>query len=162
MTTRKKKAAKTTGSAKKQGKKKTAAAAILQTIAASARDLEKDKKQQITLRLDVDLIDFYRAMGSGYQAKMSDLLAVAADPRTAQYADKSGLPWYEDLRDHELMRNRMARPRKEQLTLRVASITVERFRSKGKGYQSRMNRVLRLMMVEMIRGKEMANEQRDD
>jgi uncharacterized protein (DUF4415 family) len=153
MTTRKKKkAAATTSRGKKQASK-------VKTIAASREPDAKVKKEQITLRLDADVIDFFRALGDGYQAKMSGYLGVAmGDARIRSVTEIAGQPWFEENRNHEAMKNRIFRPRKEQLTLRVDADTVAWFRSRGKGYQSKMNRVLRLMMVETIRGKEMELE----
>jgi uncharacterized protein (DUF4415 family) len=147
MTTRKKKAVKKTIRGKKTAKKVAAIAASAQQPAAKAR------KEQITLRLDADVIDFYRAMGEGYQAKMSDFLGVARKDEQVRRLSKNqiaGPPWYEESKDHGVMGNRLARPRKEQLTLRVDSDTVEWFRLQGKGYQSKMNRLLRLVMVQLL------------
>jgi uncharacterized protein (DUF4415 family) len=44
--------------------------------------------------------------------------------------------------------SRWNRPRKQLVTLRVDCEVVDWFRSKGPGYQTRMNRVLRKVMVE--------------
>jgi uncharacterized protein (DUF4415 family) len=153
MTTRKKKAAPIRARSKKPGKKVAA-------IAASSHEPEtKPKKEQITLRLDADVIDYFRAMGIGYQGKMSSYLGVAmGDAQAREAAGVKGLPWYEESRDHEAMVNRFTRPKKEQLTLRVDADTMAFFRATGKGYQSRMNRFLRLMMVEMMRSDEPLNE----
>ncbi|MEO6801660.1 MAG: BrnA antitoxin family protein [Granulicella sp.] len=155
MTTRKKKAPAPKSRGKKQPTK-------IKKIAASREPDAKVKKEQITLRLDADVIDFFRALGVGYQAKMSGYLGVAmADARIRSKTEIAGQPWYEESRNHEAMANRIFRPRKEQLTLRVDADTVAWFRSRGKGYQSKMNRVLRLMMIEMLRGTEMAQEDDD-
>lgn len=154
MTTRKKKTpAPAAGSRNKKQAKK------IKTIAASREPDAKVKKEQITLRLDADVIDFFRALGDGYQAKMSGYLGVVmADARMRSKAEIAGQPWYEESRNHEAMGNRIFRPRKEQLTLRVDADTVAWFRARGKGYQSKMNRVLRLMMIETMRDKELALE----
>ncbi len=132
-------------------------------IAAGAGDPKaKGKKGQITLRLDADVIDFFRAMGAGYQSTMSNYLGIAMDDAKMRAAtEMPGLPWYEENRNHEAMVNRIFRPRKELITLRIDSATIAYFRSRGKGYQSKMNYFLRLMMVEKIVGKELElqNEQ---
>lgn len=152
MATQKKRSTSTKKNRKRGGK--------VAAIAASARaPEEKTRKEQITLRLDADVIDYFRALGSGYQVKMNNYLGVAmVDARLRTAAETPGLPWYEESRGHEAMGNRIFRPRKEQITLRVDADTVEYFRSRGKGYQSRMNRFLRLMMVELLR----VDEPKDD
>jgi len=147
MTTPKKKAARKTIRVKKTTKK-------VATITANAPEHSaKVRKEQITLRLDADVIDFYRAMGEGYQAKMSYFLGVAMKDEQIRRLSKNqivGPPWYEADQDHGVIENRLTRPRKEQLTLRVDADTVDWFRSQGKGYQSKMNRLLRLIMVQML------------
>jgi uncharacterized protein (DUF4415 family) len=40
------------------------------------------------------------------------------------------------------------RPRKERLSLRVDAEVVDWFKSKGLGYQTRINRILRRVMIE--------------
>jgi uncharacterized protein (DUF4415 family) len=157
MTTRKKKAAKAVRPGKKKAKK-------IATISASREPEVKVKKEQITLRLDADVIDYFRALGVGYQAQMSGYLGMPmADERIRVATGIQGTPFWEEreTRKHEAMANRIFRPRKEQITLRVDADTLEWFRSRGKGYQSKMNRVLRLMMVEMLRGDERKPEEED-
>jgi uncharacterized protein (DUF4415 family) len=44
--------------------------------------------------------------------------------------------------------SRWHRPRKERISLRVDAEVVDWFKSKGPGYQTRMNRVLRTVMME--------------
>ena len=44
--------------------------------------------------------------------------------------------------------SRWNRPRKERLSLRVDTEVVDWFKSKGPGYQTRINRILRRVMVE--------------
>ena len=36
-------------------------------------------KRQLTLRLDPDIIDFFKAQGKGYQTRMNDVLRVYVD-----------------------------------------------------------------------------------
>ncbi len=51
--------------------------------------------------------------------------------------------------------SRWNRPRKQRLSLRVDREVVDWFKSKGPGYQTRINRILRRVMVE---GKKRAGE----
>jgi uncharacterized protein (DUF4415 family) len=44
--------------------------------------------------------------------------------------------------------SRWNRPRKRMISLRVDTEVVEWFKSKGQGYQTRINRILRRIMVE--------------
>ena len=50
---------------------------------------------------------------------------------------------------------RWSRPRKRRVSLRVDTEVVDWFQSKGPGYQTRINRILRRVMVE---GKKRAGE----
>jgi len=52
--------------------------------------------------------------------------------------------------------SRWNRPRKRRISLRVDIEVVDWFKSKGPGYQTRMNRILRKVMVE---GKKRAGEE---
>ena len=49
------------------------------------------------------------------------------------------------------MRGKHFRPVKQQLTVRIDSDVVEWLKSQGKGYQSRLNQILRLAMAEKLR-----------
>ncbi len=51
--------------------------------------------------------------------------------------------------------SRWSRPRKQRITLRVDREVVDWFRSKGPGYQTRINRILRRVMQE---GKDRGQE----
>ncbi|HXJ87662.1 MAG TPA: BrnA antitoxin family protein [Candidatus Binatia bacterium] len=51
--------------------------------------------------------------------------------------------------------SRWSRPRKRRISLRVDVEVVDWFKSKGPGYQTRMNRILRRVMLE---GKKQAGE----
>jgi uncharacterized protein (DUF4415 family) len=44
--------------------------------------------------------------------------------------------------------SRWNRPRKQRISLRVDTEVVDWFKSKGRGYQTRINRILRRVMVE--------------
>jgi len=49
------------------------------------------------------------------------------------------------------IRGKHFRPIKQQLTVRIDSDVVEWLKSQGKGYQSRLNEILRSAMVEKLR-----------
>jgi uncharacterized protein (DUF4415 family) len=51
--------------------------------------------------------------------------------------------------------SRWNRPRKQRISLRVDTEVVDWFKSKGRGYQTRINRILRRVMVE---GKKQTGE----
>ena len=51
------------------------------------------------------------------------------------------------------IRNPWYRPRKEQVTVRIDADVLAWLRRGGKGYQSRLNSLLRGAMIEQLRGK---------
>lgn len=51
------------------------------------------------------------------------------------------------------IRNPWYRPRKEQVTLRIDADVLAWLRRHGKGYQSRLNALLRAAMLEKLQGK---------
>ncbi len=51
------------------------------------------------------------------------------------------------------IRNPWYRPRKQQVTLRIDADVLAWLRRGGKGYQSRLNSLLRNAMLEQVRGK---------
>ncbi|MGA2904804.1 MAG: BrnA antitoxin family protein [Candidatus Korobacteraceae bacterium] len=51
------------------------------------------------------------------------------------------------------VRNPWYRPRKKQVTLRIDADVLAWLRQQGKGYQSRLNSLLRAAMIEHLRGK---------
>jgi len=51
------------------------------------------------------------------------------------------------------IRNPWYRPRKQQVTLRIDADVLAWLRRDGKGYQSRLNALLRNTMLEQVRGK---------
>jgi len=51
------------------------------------------------------------------------------------------------------IRNPWYRPRKQQVTLRIDADVLAWLRRGGKGYQSRLNSLLRNAMIEQLRGK---------
>ena len=58
-------------------------------------------------------------------------------------------------KEKERPESRWSRPRKQRITQRVDREVVDWFRSKGPGYQTRINRILRRVMQE---GKDRARE----
>ena len=49
---------------------------------ANARvDYPTDNKQQLTMRFDADVIDFFKAQGRGYQTRMNAVLRTYVDAR---------------------------------------------------------------------------------
>ena len=52
------------------------------------------------------------------------------------------------------VRNPWYRPRKQQVTLRIDADVLAWLRQQGKGYQSRLNALLRTAMMEQLRRKE--------
>jgi uncharacterized protein (DUF4415 family) len=53
--------------------------------------------------------------------------------------------------ENALAESRWDRPRKQRISLRVDCEVVDWFKSKGPGYQTRINRILRTVMVESKR-----------
>ncbi len=51
------------------------------------------------------------------------------------------------------VRNPWYRPRKQQVTLRIDADILAWLRQQGKGYQSRLNALLRAAMIEQLHGK---------
>ena len=52
------------------------------------------------------------------------------------------------------VRNPFYRPRKQQVTLRIDADVLAWLRRQGKGYQSRLNSLLRTAMIDQLRGKQ--------
>jgi uncharacterized protein (DUF4415 family) len=148
----KKKAKKRAGVKQIRSPKKAAVAALVPVEEA------RGGKVQVTLRLDADVVDFFRAKGPGYQGKMEGYLHVMMAQRKFQAeADDPGEPWIDTHPKHESMGNTIFRPRKVQMALRLDGELLRWYRATGKGYQTKMNRDLRLVMVEMVSADE-ANE----
>jgi len=51
------------------------------------------------------------------------------------------------------VRGKFYRPIKQQLTVRIDADVLDRLKSQGKGYQSRLNDILRAAMLEQVRHK---------
>ena len=142
-------------------KVKAASKASGLTLQAAAKSKEPvEKKEQITLRIDADVVDHFRAMGSGYQGKMQGYLQVMMEQEEFRTSvDDPGEAWVSENPSHGSMRSRLFKPRKEQISLRLDSELMRYFRASGKGYQTKMNRALRLVMVELISNAESNEEE---
>ena len=70
--------------------------------------------------------------------------------------DLSDIPEATEKFWNNAVRNPWYRPRKQQVTLRIDADILAWLRRDGKGYQSRLNSVLRSAMLQQLRGK---NEQ---
>jgi uncharacterized protein (DUF4415 family) len=47
---------------------------ILQSLVKRGRPLKKNPKRQLTIRLDGEIIDFFKARGKGWQTEINDVL----------------------------------------------------------------------------------------
>jgi uncharacterized protein (DUF4415 family) len=52
---------------------------------------------------------------------------------------------------HDAVRGKFYRPVKQQLTVRIDADVVDWLKSQGKGYQSRLNEILRAAMIDKVR-----------
>lgn len=77
------------------------------------------------------------------------LAALAAKPESE--IDVSDIPATTKQDWKGAQRGRLYRPVKRQLTVRVDADVVEWLKSQGKGYQSRMNEILRGAMLDGVR-----------
>ena len=78
-----------------------------------------------------------------------ELAALAARPESE--IDFSDLPATTDRDWHGAVRGKFYRPIKQQLTVRVDADVLEWLKSQGKGYQSRLNDILRAAMLDKAR-----------
>lgn len=81
------------------------------------------------------------------QSKL-ELAALASDP--AQI-DTSDLPETTPEYWQQATRGRFYRPSKQQITLRLDADIIDWLKQEGKGYQSRLNRILRDAMLESVK-----------
>ncbi len=126
---------------------------------AERRKLYKTRKELITLRIDSDVLQFFREKGKGYQATMNGYLAAYAQMGAVQKAqgyDK--LPAEADPEKRE-MESRFYKCRKEQITLRLNADVIGHYKAMGKGYQSKMNQAVRDAMMELMLGDEAAQKE---
>jgi uncharacterized protein (DUF4415 family) len=80
-----------------------------------------------------------------------ELRELAARPESE--IDFSDIPEATDKFWNNAVRNPFYRPRKQQVTLRIDADVLAWLRHQGKGYQSRLNSLLRSAMLEQVRGK---------
>lgn len=83
------------------------------------------------------------------QAQKAELAAFAARPD--REIDLSDIPEWTDEQFKTAIRGRFYRPVKEQITARIDADVVNWLKSQGKGYQSRMNAILRREMLSSLK-----------
>jgi uncharacterized protein (DUF4415 family) len=83
------------------------------------------------------------------EAVRKELAALAALPESA--IDFSDLPATQAQDWAGAARGKFYRPVKQQLTVRIDADVVEWLKGQGKGYQSRLNEILRSAMLETVR-----------
>lgn len=83
------------------------------------------------------------------KSMQKELAALAA--RSEEKIDFSDIPATTAADWSGAVRSRFYRPIKQQLTVRIDADVVEWLRSQGRGYQSRMNDILRTSMLEQLR-----------
>lgn len=77
-----------------------------------------------------------------------ELAALAAKPENE--IDFSDLPPTTEQDWHGAVRGKFYRPIKQQLTVRIDADVLEWLKSQGKGYQSRLNEILRAAMLDKV------------
>lgn len=100
-------------------------------------------------------------MGKIVRSTLADLRLTEKDKRElAELAarpdseiDFSDIPPLTEKFWKNVVRNPWYRPRKQQVTLRIDADILAWLRRDGKGYQSRLNSVLRNAMLQQLRGK---------
>ena len=75
--------------------------------------------------------------------------ALAAKPDSA--IDTSELPEWTDAQWKNAVRGKFYRPNKKQITAKVDADVLDWLKAEGKGYQSRMNAILRREMLASVR-----------
>ncbi|MES2264192.1 MAG: BrnA antitoxin family protein [Pseudomonadota bacterium] len=83
------------------------------------------------------------------EAIRKELAALAAKPENE--IDFSDIPATTEQDWHGATRGKFYRPIKQQLTVRIDADVVEWLKSEGKGYQSRLNDILRAAMLDKVR-----------
>jgi len=78
-----------------------------------------------------------------------ELAALAAKPESE--IDFSDLPATTEQDWDASVRGKFYRPIKQQLTVRIDADVLEWLKSQGKGYQSRLNDILRAAMLDKVR-----------
>jgi uncharacterized protein (DUF4415 family) len=80
-----------------------------------------------------------------------ELCELAARPESE--IDLSDIPEASEKFWKNAVRNPFYRPRKQQVTLRIDADVLVWLKHGGKGYQSRLNSLLRTAMLEQVRGR---------
>ncbi len=83
------------------------------------------------------------------KAQLANLKRLAARP--ANEIDTSDIPELTEEQWKTAVRGRFYRPVKRQITARVDADVLDWLQSQGKGYQSRINAILRREMLESVR-----------
>lgn len=83
--------------------------------------------------------------------QLQELKKLAAMPDST--IDFSDIPEATEKFWKNAIRNPWYRPRKQQVTLRIDADVLAWLRAQGKGYQSRLNALLRSAMIEQLNGK---------
>ncbi len=78
-----------------------------------------------------------------------ELAALAAKPENE--IDFSDIPATTEQDWHGAVRGKFYRPIKQQLTVRIDADVLEWLKSQGKGYQGRLNEILRAAMLDQVR-----------
>ncbi|CAN7582140.1 BrnA antitoxin family protein [Neorhizobium sp. LjRoot104] len=81
----------------------------------------------------------------------AELVALSELP--AEQIDYSDIPGWTDEQLHNAARGRFYRPLKQQITARVDADVVDWLKSQGKGYQARMNAILRREMLASLKSQ---------
>ena len=84
-----------------------------------------------------------------------ELAALAAKPENE--IDFSDLPATSEQDWRGAVRGKFYRPIKQQLTVRIDADVVEWLKSQGKGYQGRLNDILRMAMLDKVRHRQLAD-----
>ena len=82
-------------------------------------------------------------------ASRAKLKALAARP--SREIDTTELPEWTDAQWKTAVRGKFYRPNKKQITAKVDADVLDWLKSQGKGYQSRMNAILRREMLQSVR-----------
>ena len=83
------------------------------------------------------------------EAIRKELAALSAKPESE--IDFSDLPATSEKDWQAAVRGRFYRPIKQQLTVRIDADVLEWLKNQGKGYQSRLNDILRSAMLDQMR-----------
>lgn len=88
-------------------------------------------------------------MSKDTETLRKELAALAAKPESE--IDFTDLPPTTEQDWHDAVRGQFYRPLKQQLTVRIDVDVLEWLKSEGKGYQGRLNTILRTAMLTKVR-----------